>query len=90
MKNENMNPVLIKFTSTQIKQIEDYIEQEGTQLNGKPFKRTDIVRQAVEFLIVSKLKYKFKNISCSQCGEEFGPGNSGFSHCEDHKLVRPE
>lgn len=27
---------------------------------------------------------KFQNVSCSQCGEEFGPGDSGFSHCSDH------
>lgn len=29
-------------------------------------------------------KPKFNNVSCSQCGQEFGPGNGGFSHCEDH------
>lgn len=27
---------------------------------------------------------RFENVSCSQCGQEFGPGNAGFSHCEDH------
>ena len=27
---------------------------------------------------------KFANVSCSQCGREFGPGDSGFSHCENH------
>ena len=30
------------------------------------------------------MKYKFDNVSCSQCGESFGPGDSGYSHCEDH------
>lgn len=29
--------------------------------------------------------YKFLNVVCSQCGGEFGPGNHGFSHCENHK-----
>lgn len=29
--------------------------------------------------------YKFGNVTCSQCGGEFGPGNHGFSHCENHK-----
>ena len=27
---------------------------------------------------------KYKNVSCSQCGNNFGPGNEGFSHCDDH------
>jgi outer membrane murein-binding lipoprotein Lpp len=26
----------------------------------------------------------FKNVSCSQCGRDFGPGNHGYSHCIDH------
>ena len=29
--------------------------------------------------------YKFEQVSCSQCGGEFGPGDHGFSHCENHK-----
>lgn len=27
---------------------------------------------------------KFADVYCSQCGESFGPGNHGYSHCEDH------
>lgn len=27
---------------------------------------------------------KFEQTFCSQCGEEFGPGDSGYSHCSDH------
>jgi hypothetical protein len=26
----------------------------------------------------------YDNISCSNCGQSFGPGYSGFSHCEHH------
>lgn len=33
-------------------------------------------------------KYKFSATSCSQCGREFGPGDHGFSHCEQHR-ARP-
>ncbi len=29
---------------------------------------------------------KFTSTSCSQCGKSFGPGDSGFSHCEDHLM----
>ena len=27
---------------------------------------------------------KFANVSCSQCGQDFGPGDHGYSHCIDH------
>ena len=27
---------------------------------------------------------KFGNVYCSQCGKSFGPGNHGYSHCENH------
>lgn len=30
-------------------------------------------------------KPRFDNVSCSQCGEDFGPGDHGFSHCEHHR-----
>ncbi len=30
---------------------------------------------------------KFQKTFCSQCGGEFGPGESGYSHCQDH--IRP-
>lgn len=28
---------------------------------------------------------RFPQTWCSSCGEEFGPGDSGYSHCEDHE-----
>lgn len=28
---------------------------------------------------------RFSEVSCSQCGETFGPGDSGFSHCDQHE-----
>lgn len=31
---------------------------------------------------------RFSNVSCSQCGNDFGPGNEGFSRCADHKNFR--
>lgn len=47
---------------------------------------------------MEKLTPRFENVSCSQCGGAFGPGEHGFSHCENHQgmprtdyygLVRP-
>jgi hypothetical protein len=29
---------------------------------------------------------RFASVSCSQCGQFFGAGNHGFSHCEDHAM----
>ena len=31
---------------------------------------------------------RFQNVSCSNCGRDFGPGDSGFSHCENHAHLR--
>ena len=46
-------------------------------------KRTaDIARNAIRSLPASL--HRFPNVSCSQCGHDFGPGDSGFSHCENH------
>lgn len=28
---------------------------------------------------------RFDNVSCSHCGQSFGPGDHGFSHCDLHK-----
>ena len=36
---------------------------------------------------VDRSGMKFAQTHCSQCGEGFGPGNHGFSHCEDHKGI---
>ncbi|KVV57956.1 hypothetical protein WT27_23795 [Burkholderia territorii] len=32
---------------------------------------------------------RFDNAICSSCGQRFGPGFSGFSHCADHIGRRP-
>lgn len=32
---------------------------------------------------------RFPSVGCSNCGGEFGPGDNGFSHCDNHShLVR--
>lgn len=31
---------------------------------------------------------RFANVSCSQCGGDFGPGNHGYSHCDTHSNRR--
>ena len=41
-------------------------------------------------VIAERSKPRFKNVSCSNCGKDFGPGDHGFSHCESHKGKRYE
>jgi len=31
---------------------------------------------------------RFKNVFCSQCGQDFGPGEHGFSHCRNHAALK--
>ena len=31
---------------------------------------------------------RYPKTFCSQCGGEFGPGDAGYSHCEDHSTRR--
>lgn len=33
---------------------------------------------------------RFENVGCSQCGRSFGPGDHGFSHCENHAGLKGE
>ena len=54
---------------------------------------TDIVakitaRQAL--VTIGAITPRFPNVSCSQCHQECGPGESGFSHCRDHASMVPQ
>lgn len=43
------------------------------------------------FTAATQPEYKFGRTYCSQCGGEFGQGNSGCSHCQDHmQPAQPE
>ncbi|QTD88766.1 hypothetical protein [Burkholderia anthina] len=33
---------------------------------------------------VPKRSPRFENVSCSGCGRDFGPGDSGYSSCDEH------
>jgi|GEM_PF-4546034 len=39
---------------------------------------------------VERMAPRFTETCCSQCGAEFGAGDSGFSHCEDHEHLTPK
>ena len=34
-------------------------------------------------------EFKFNATYCSNCGQQFGPGDTGFSHCESHAGLFP-
>lgn len=35
-------------------------------------------------------KPRFAQTYCSHCGGAFGPGDHGYSHCEDHVNISPD
>lgn len=39
-------------------------------------------------LVLDLPKARFPNVICSNCGQAFGPGDSGFSHCQSHRHLR--
>lgn len=56
----------------------------------------NLVTEADLMAVQSKLnglvqlpKPTFPNVSCSQCGRDFGPGEHGFSHCKSHSKLQP-
>lgn len=57
--------------------IGDWVNDDGTE-------STPFMLHPTHWMELPKLPDKFKNVSCSQCGRDFGQGNHGYSHCEDH------
>jgi len=45
-----------------------------------------LARAAIEELRYRPDQHRFAQTFCSQCGAEQGPGNSGVSHCTDHRV----
>lgn len=48
--------------------------------NGKP-----VVSHASHTVVEEIPSPRFRETYCSQCGQSFGPGDHGYSHCEDHR-----
>lgn len=52
---------------------------------------SELLTETAEFIVASVnarggvAPPKFAKTFCSQCGGEFGPGDSGYSHCIDHE-----
>jgi hypothetical protein len=56
-------------------------------LGLNPFAPASKVAEQVVQPIVNTAP-RFAKTYCSQCGGEFGPGDSGYSHCRDHGTPR--
>lgn len=54
-----------------------------SQLDSEPERE-----QLADLLRIMAGSPKFSQTSCSHCGAVFGPGDHGFSHCEDHRGAR--
>lgn len=57
----------------------------GTRLTDDAINAYEELKLAVANNPADIPRYKYGETFCSQCGGEFGPGNKGFSHCENHK-----
>lgn len=60
-------------------------------MTGAQFKSGD-VGQWFKFMGLKEsdiYEESHQKVSCSQCGQDFGPGEHGFSHCEDHEGMHP-
>ena len=56
----------------------------GGWVNDDGTESTPFTLVATHWMPLPELPAKFENVSCSQCGQYFGQGEHGFSHCEDH------
>lgn len=69
-----------------------YIHDIVTKLNERMRREMDDQGLLDEFIAVDLSRLdalilefpRFHNVVCSQCGQSFGPGDAGFSHCSDH------
>src|ERR1017187_33300 len=46
--------------------------------------------QPTHWMKLPELPPRFENVSCSQCGMDFGPGDHGYSECVSHSPNRSE
>ena len=65
-----------------------YNEQEAGEMHG--FRPYHILpcRQGVPLGSKTVHQPRFPEVSCSQCGQSFGPGDHGFSHCANHAHLK--
>jgi len=63
----------------------DNFERDGRDWKEYACETADEIAARIRKLAAEPLSLKFANTYCSQCGREFGPGNSGYSHCIDHQ-----
>lgn len=62
------------------------IAQLGRMTARAALKDVEIARLRAELAACKRNaeRHRFLDVTCSQCGRNFGPGNFGFSRCEDH------
>ena len=56
----------------------------AAQLNRDASQRIEALEAELVACKRDAAKHRFLDVTCSQCGRNFGPGNFGFSRCEDH------
>lgn len=69
--------------------MKDHVYVEGSRINECLFCACEPESHEAAGEIGVELM-KFENVSCSQCGQNFGPSEHGFSHCSDHARRSPK
>jgi hypothetical protein len=61
--------------------VEKWLDHEAIQKALSPFE----IQMIRDLAARPPSTPKFEKTSCSQCGREFGPGDHGYSHCDQHQ-----
>lgn len=76
-------------TSTRERIVSRFVGGEDIKwiLEASPAIVEECLRQRIKALEAGQedKKPRFGMVHCSQCGGGFGPGDYGYSHCEDHE-----
>jgi hypothetical protein len=60
-----------------------FVDGNGAAI-GTPEGYASLAYEIADAMLAARERPRFDNVSCSSCGQSFGPGNEGFSECADH------
>jgi hypothetical protein len=60
-----------------------FVDGNGAPI-GTPESYASLAYDIADAMLAAREQPRFPDVSCSSCGQSFGPGDEGFSHCADH------
>lgn len=76
----------LKRISTEDETLAEQLDRAEERLTAAQEEVERILLEVVEECATAK-KPKYEEVWCSSCGESQGPGDCGYSHCEDHETA---